>query len=234
MSVPDPSDPRGISLLSERFPGTHAERVAVPRSNLVPKPANVSFVDAACLPTAWLTAYHMLVANGRVGEAEAVLVQGAGGGVATAAVVLAVAFGKRVYATSRDPAKRERIEALGATAFEPGARLPERVGVVIETVGAATFDHSLKCAQPFGRIVVSGATTGHLATVDLRRVFALQLQILGSTMGTIDELRALVELVSGGVRPVVDEVFAFSDARLAFEKLHRGNVFGKIVLDQTR
>jgi NADPH:quinone reductase-like Zn-dependent oxidoreductase len=232
--VPDAADPRGISLLSERFPGTIAERVAVPRTNLVPKPANVSFVDAACLPTAWLTAYHMLVASGRVGEAEAVLVQGAGGGVATAAVVLAVALGKRVYATSRDPRKRERVEALGATAFEPGARLPERVGVVIETVGAATFDHSLKCAQPFGRIVVSGATAGYLATVDLRRIFALQLQILGSTMGSIDEFRALVDLVATGVRPVVDEVVPFTDVRSAFEKLHRGDVFGKIVLDHSR
>ena len=105
-------------------------------------------------------------------------------GVATAAVVLAVALGKRVYATSRDPGKRERIAALGATAVEPGARLPERVDVVIETVGAATFDHSLKCATPGARIVVSGATPGTRPTVNLRRVFAMQLEILGSSMGT--------------------------------------------------
>jgi NADPH:quinone reductase-like Zn-dependent oxidoreductase len=232
--VPDKADPRGYSLLSERHPGTHAERVAVPRANLIPKPANVSFVDAACLPTAWLTAYHMLVARGRAGEAEAVLVQGAGGGVATAAVVLAAAMGKRVYATSRDPGKRERIAALGATALEPGARLPERVGVVIETVGAATFDHSLKCAAPFGRVVVAGSTAGHLATVDLRRVFALQLEILGSTMGTAAELAALVEMLDRGLRPVVDEVFPFSDVRAAFEKLAAGSTFGKLVLDHTR
>ena len=230
----DPADPRGFSLLSERYPGTLADLVAVPRANLVPKPANVSFVDAACLPTAWLTAYHMLVERGGVRDAQAVLVQGAGGGVATAAVVLALHLGKRVYATSRDPAKRERIAALGATALEPGARLPERVGVVIETVGAATFDHSLKCAAPWGRIVVSGATAGNLATVDLRRVFAMQLSIVGSSMGTPDELRELVNLLAEGVRPVVDEVFAFSDVRSAFEKLARGSVFGKIVLDHTR
>src|SRR5919107_4573247 len=117
--VPDPGDPRGLSLLSERFPGTLADRVAVPRENLIPKPAGLSFADAACLPTAWLTAYTMLTNRGRVDEAEAVLVQGAGGGVATAAVVLAVAMGKRVYATSRDPAKRERIAKLGAVAVEP-------------------------------------------------------------------------------------------------------------------
>src|SRR5436190_563065 len=95
---------------------------------------------------------------------------------------------------TRDAGKRERIAALGATALEPGARLPERVGVVIETVGAATFDHSLKCAAPGARIVVSGSTAGHLATVDLRRVFAMQLEILGSSMGTPDELAALVDL----------------------------------------
>jgi NADPH:quinone reductase-like Zn-dependent oxidoreductase len=206
----------------------------VPRENLIPKPANVSLVDAACLPTAWLTAYHMLVARGRVGEVEAVLVQGAGGGVATAAVVLAAHLGKRVYATSRDPDKRERIAALGATALEPGARLPERVGLVIETVGVPTFDHSLKCAGPGGRIVVSGSTAGHLATVDLRRVFSMHLEILGSSMGTSAELAALLDLLDQGMRPVVDEVFAFSDVRRAFEKLAGGHVFGKIVLDHTR
>ena len=230
----DHGDPRGFSMLSESYPGTLAERVAVPRGNLIPKPSNVSFVDAACLPTAWLTAYRMLTTRGRVADAEAVLVQGAGGGVATAAVVLAVALGKRVYATSREPAKRERIAALGATALEPGSRLPERVGVVIETVGAATFDHSLKCAAPGARIVVSGTTSGHLATVDLRRVFALQIEILGSSMGTPDELRALLDLLASGVRPVVDTVLGFSQVREAFEKLDSGDVFGKIVLDHTR
>lgn len=232
--VADPTDPRGMSILSERYQGTLAERLIVPRVNLVPKPAAVSFVDAACLPTAWLTAYRMLTAKGRVASADAVLVQGAGGGVATAAVVLALGLGKRVYATSRDAAKRERIAALGATALEPGARLPERVGVVIETVGAATFDHSLKCAAPGGRIVVSGTTAGHLATVDLRRVFALQLEIVGTSMGTIEELTALVDLLASGIKPIVDTVLGFSEVRSAFERLRAGDVFGKIVLDHTR
>jgi NADPH:quinone reductase-like Zn-dependent oxidoreductase len=225
---------KGYSILSEVFPGTLAERVAVPRTNLIPKPASVSFTDAACLPTAWLTAYRMLRAKGRVDEAEAVLVQGAGGGVATAAVVLAVALGKRVYATSRDPGKRERIAALGATAVEPGTRLPERVGVVIETVGAATFDHSMKSAEPGARIVVSGATGGHLATVDIRRIFAMQLEILGTSMGTSQELVELVELLATGVKPVIDTVLGFSEVRTAFEKLYAGDVFGKVVLDHTR
>jgi NADPH:quinone reductase-like Zn-dependent oxidoreductase len=230
----DPADPRGYSLLSERLPGTIADTVDVPRANLVAKPSGMSFTDAACLPTAWLTAYRMLTGPGRVADAGAVLVQGAGGGVATAAVVLASALGKRVYATSRDAAKRDRIAALGATALEPGARLPERVDVVIETVGEATFEHSMKCAAPGGRIVVCGATSGHLATVDLRRVFAMQLQIVGSSMGTPDDFRALLDLCAErGVRPVVDSTFGFSQAADAFARLHSGDVFGKVVLDHS-
>ncbi|WP_434741574.1 zinc-binding dehydrogenase [Micromonospora sp. SH-82] len=232
--IVDPGDPRGVSILSENFPGTFAERVAVPRSNLLALPAGVSATDAACLPTAWLTAWRMLTTKGRVDEADAVLVQGAGGGVATAAVALCVAMGKRVYATSRDAAKRDRIAESGATAVQPGARLPERVDVVIETVGAATFDHSLKAAAPMARIVVSGATSGHLPTIDLRRVFAMQLEILGTSMGTPDDLRDLLAFCADrGVRPVVDSVLPFDRIEEAFARMHTGKVFGKIVLDHT-
>ncbi|WP_067508008.1 zinc-binding dehydrogenase [Actinoplanes sp. TFC3] len=230
--IEDQQDPRGFSLLSERWPGTLAERVAVPAANLLPKPAGISFLDAACLPTAWLTAYRMLTTQGRVSEADAVLVQGAGGGVATAAVVLAVAMGKRVYATSRDPQKRDRIAALGATAVEPGARLPERVGVVIESVGAPTFEHSLKCAAPNARIVVCGATGGPFPKVDLRRVFMMQLHILGSTMGTAAELAALLDFcVEHEVRPVIDSTYGFSAVADAFARLNSGEVFGKVAVD---
>ncbi|BEL11523.1 zinc-binding dehydrogenase [Actinoplanes sichuanensis] len=230
--VEDKADPRGFSLFSERHPGTLAERLAAPRENLIPKPAGVSFAEAACLPTAWLTAYHMLVTRGRVAEAGAVLVQGAGGGVATAAVALAVGLGKRVYATSRDPGKRERIAELGATAVEPGARLPERVDLVIESVGAATFDHSMKCSAPGARIVVCGATAGHRAEIDLRRVFAMQLEILGSSMGTPDELAGLLELVaSGKARPVIDSTYRLAEADQAFARLAGGDIFGKIVIE---
>ncbi|PTA43495.1 Zn-dependent oxidoreductase [Micromonospora sp. RP3T] len=232
--VPTPGDPRGVSILSEHFPGTFAELVAVPRMNLLPLPDGLAATDAACLPTAWLTAWRMLTTKGRVADGESVLVQGAGGGVATAAVALAVALGKRVYATSRDAAKRERITALGATALEPGARLPERVDVVIETVGAATFDHSLKSAAPMARIVVSGATAGHEPAVNLRRVFAMQLEILGTSMGTPDELTELLAFCAEhGVRPVVDRVVPFSDISDAFARLHSGEVFGKVVVDHT-
>ncbi|MEV6349880.1 zinc-binding dehydrogenase [Actinoplanes sp. NPDC051851] len=230
--VEDRADPRGYSLFSERHPGTLAERIAAPAGNLIPIPDGVSFAEAAALPTAWLTAYHMLVTRGRAAEASSVLVQGAGGGVATAAIALAAALGLRVYATSRDPGKRDRAAELGAVAVEPGARLPERVDVVIESVGAATFDHSMKCSAPGARIVVCGATAGHRADVDLRRVFAMQLEILGSSMGTPAELAALLDLVaSGRVRPVIDSTYPFAEIPAAFRRLASGDVFGKVVIE---
>jgi NADPH:quinone reductase-like Zn-dependent oxidoreductase len=219
-------------LPSEQQPGLMSDVVAVPRRNLVPKPAGMSWEAAACLPTAWLTAYRMLTTRGRLPEGGAVLVQGAGGGVATAAVVLAAALGARVYATSRDAAKRDRVAGLGATALEPGARLPERVDVVIETVGAATIDHSIKSTRPGGRIVTSGSTSGHLATVDLRRIFFLQQELVGSTMGTRDELVAMIDLMTTRkIDPIIDQVYGFGQARAAFERLARGDGFGKIVLN---
>jgi NADPH:quinone reductase-like Zn-dependent oxidoreductase len=223
------------SLLSERWPGTFAERVRVPARNLVRKPPELSYAEAACLPTAWLTAYRMLTTRGRLPDGGSVLVQGAGGGVATAAVVLGTALGARVYATSRDPAKRDRVTELGGHAVEPGGRLPERVDVVVETVGESTFAHSLKCARPGARIVVCGATSGHLPPVDLRRVFFLQLEILGSTMGTRDELTDLLRLCAErGIRPVIDSEYGLSEAADAFARLQSGRSFGKIVLDHTR
>ena len=232
--APPPGDPRDWSLLSEYHPGTMAEQVAVPVDNLVALPPVLTFAEAACLPTAWLTAYHMLVARGRLESDSAVLIQGAGGGVATAATVLAVALGARVYVTSRDPAKLERVAELGATPVSSGGRLPERVDVVIETVGAATIEHSLKCTRPGGRIVVSGATSGHLAQIDLRRLFAFRVEILGSTMGSPADLRDLLDLcVARGVRPVVDSTHGLADASVAFDKLASGSAFGKLVLDHT-
>jgi len=219
------------TLLSELHPGTLAERVAVPRRNLIAKPAGLSFAEAACLPTAWLTAYRMLTTRGELPDGGTVLVQGAGGGVATAAVVLARAMGATVYATSRDAAKRERATGLGAVALATGARLPERVDVVLETVGEATFDHSMKCLKPGGRLVVSGATSGHQVTMDLRRLFFLQTVLIGSTMGTRDELAALVELCAEkALRPLIDSEYALAGARDAFARLAGGQAFGKVVL----
>ena len=137
------------SLLSERYDGTLADLVSVPRRNLVPKPAALSFEEAACLPTAWLTAYRMLFTQSGVQPGGTVLVQGAGGGVSTALVAIGRATGYRMWVTGRDEAKRARAVELGADqAFESGARLPERVDAVMETVGAATWEHSVKALRP--------------------------------------------------------------------------------------
>jgi NADPH:quinone reductase-like Zn-dependent oxidoreductase len=220
------------TLLSEKHPGTLAEHVAVPARNVVPKPATLSWEEAACLPTAWLTAYRMLFTMSGLQPGGRVLVQGAGGGVSTALVALARAAGYVVYVTSRDPAKRERALGIGAhAALEPGARLPERVDAVMETVGAATWDHSLKALEPGGTVVVAGATSGAEPPADLRRVFFRQLRIVGSTMGTRAELVRLLRFLDAtGVRPFVDSVRPLADARAAFERLDKGDSFGKLVL----
>src|SRR6478752_2470192 len=224
-------DPRR-SLLSEVHDGTLADTIVVPRRNVVPKPAELTFEDAACMGTAWLTAYRMLFSRSGVQPGGSVLVQGAGGGVATAAIVLGRAAGFRVYATSRTESKRQRALELGATAvLEPGARLPERVDAVIETVGEATWSHSLKSLRPGGRIVVAGSTSGPAPSAELQRVFFTQLQVIGSTMGTRGELVKLLDLcATTGIRPVIDRVQPMTEARDAFAALERGEVFGKIVL----
>jgi NADPH:quinone reductase-like Zn-dependent oxidoreductase len=219
------------TLLSEHYPGALAERVAVPRRNLVPKPAALSFEEASCLPTAWLTAYRMLFVRAGVAPGQTVLVQGAGGGVASAAIVLGRHAGLRVWVTSRDDAKREGALELGAhAAFEPGARLPERVDAVIETVGEATWKHSLRAVRQGGTIVVSGATSGAEPSAELRRVYFLQLRVIGSTMGTRDELAQLARLCEvSGIRPQIDRVLPLAEARAGFEAMAAGDLFGKIV-----
>jgi NADPH:quinone reductase-like Zn-dependent oxidoreductase len=220
------------SLLSERYQGTFADKVAVPRRNVVPKPASLSFEEAACLPTAWLTAYRMLFTRGQLRAGETVLIQGAGGGVATAAIVLGRAAGLRVLVTSRDEAKRARALELGAhEAFESGARLPVKVDAVIETVGRATWSHSIRALRPGGRIVTSGTTSGpNLDDAELTRIFFLQLSVIGSTMGTREELAGLVSMLDAtGARPLVDRTIPMTEARDGFAAMLGGEQFGKIV-----
>ncbi|WP_201467310.1 zinc-binding dehydrogenase [Janibacter melonis] len=225
-------DPRR-SLLSERHQGTFADTVVVPRRNLLPKPADLTFEEAACLPTAWLTAYRMLFTRGELRPGQSVLVQGVGGGVATALVVLGHAAGLRVLATSRDEAKRARALELGADAvFESGERLPEKVDAVMETVGRATWSHSIRSLRPGGTLVVSGTTSGpQLDDAELTRIFFLQLRVVGSTMGTLQELRDLTALLAvSGARPVIHDVVPVERARDAFAEMERGDMVGKLVL----
>ncbi|MDD2859124.1 MAG: zinc-binding dehydrogenase [Candidatus Nanopelagicales bacterium] len=220
------------SLLSEVYPGALAAQVRVPARNLIDKPAELTWEEAACLPTAWLTAYRMLVTKSGAKPGDLVLVQGAAGGVASAAIVLAKALGLRVWATSRDEAKREWARSLGADeVFESGARLPGKVDAVIDSVGEATWSHSLRALRPGGAIITCGATSGGGANADLNRVFFLQLRIEGSTMGTAEELKGLVALlVQSGARPVIDRVLPMEQAAAGLAAMHAGELRGKIVL----
>ncbi|MDO5741006.1 MAG: zinc-binding dehydrogenase [Ornithinimicrobium sp.] len=223
-------DPRR-SLLSELHQGTLAEQVTVPDGHWVAKPEHLSAVEAAALSTTWLTAYRMLFGKADVRPGDTVLVQGAGGGVATALIQLGAAAGLTVWVTSRDEAKAQRALALGASdAFESGARLPRRVDAVLESVGAATWSHSVNALRPGGTIVICGATSGDAPTkAELTKVFFKQLRVVGSTMGTLQELSALCAFVSvASLRPQIDSIFPLAQATAALTKLASGDVVGKI------
>lgn len=224
-------DPRR-TLLSERYPGTFAPEVWVPAANLVPKDPALSWAEAACLPTAYLTAYRMLFGAAALRPGQRVLVQGTGGGVASAAIVLARAAGLRVWAAGRDEARRARALEIGAHGVvEAGGRLPEQVDAVVDTVGAATWGHSLRALVPGGVLAVAGATSGDAPPAELRRVFFRSLRIHGVTMGTRAELAAVQSfLVASGARPVVDAVLPVEQAADALARLAEGRAYGKVVL----
>ena len=227
----DTLDPKR-SLLSEKHQGTFADKVIVPTRNVVAKPAGLSFAEAACLPTAWLTAYRMLFTQSGLKQGDTVLIQGAGGGVATAAITLARAAGFRVYATSRDEDKRAKAIEIGAhEAFESGARLPAKVDAVIETVGAATWSHSVRSMRPGGTIVIAGATSGDAPPAELTRIFFQQMRVHGSTMGTRDELHALAQFMDvQGIKPLIDREIPMDNVAEGLQAVIDGSVFGKIVL----
>ena len=225
-------DPRR-TLLSELHDGTLAEQVAVPAANVVAKPEGMPWETAACLSTAWLTAYRMLFTNSGVQPGGTVLVQGAGGGVATALVQLGSVAGYRMWVTSRDEAKGARAVELGADrAFESGARLPDKVDAVMETVGAATWTHSINCLRPGGTVVICGATSGDAPPkAELTKIYFRQLRVIGSTMGNRTELERLARFVADrGIQPVVDSVHSLADARAGFTRIVDGEVFGKVVI----
>jgi NADPH:quinone reductase-like Zn-dependent oxidoreductase len=223
----------GRTLLSEKHQGSLAEYVIVPSGNVVPKPADLTWAEAACLSTAWLTAYRMLFTQAALRPGQSVLVQGASGGVATACIAMARAAGMRVYATARTEAKQAAALELGAhQAFPSGARLPERVDAVMETVGEATWSHSLKSLKQGGKVVVCGATSGANPPADLNRVFFLQLQVLGSTMGTKDELARMISFLhTTGVRPLIDRTIPLDAAGEGLAAIAAGDLVGKIVLE---
>ena len=222
------------SLLSERYPGTFATHVWVPPANLVDKPPELSFAEAACLPTAWLTAYRMLFSQSGVRPGDTVLIQGAGGGVATALITLGRQAGMRVWVTSRDEARGARAVSLVAhQAFPAGARLPERVDAVMESIGAATWSHSINVLKPGGTLVICGATSGdNPPKAELTKIFFKPLRVIGSVMGTREELISLVRmLVATGVRPYIDRSLPLADAAAGFAVMIAGDHFGKIIFE---
>ncbi|WP_034270454.1 zinc-binding dehydrogenase [Haloechinothrix halophila] len=219
------------TLLTEKYQGTFADKVVVPKRNAIPKPAEMSFSEGAIMGTAWLTAYRMLFVKSGLRPGQTMLVQGASGGVSTALVQLGRAAGMRVWVTGRSDAKRDLAKQLGAhEAFEPGTRLPERVDAVFETVGKATWSHSMKSLKPGGIIVVSGSTSGPDPSADLQRLFFLQLRVVGSTMGTRDELASLLEFVRlAGIRPQIGTELPLSEAKEGFHTMLEGDTAGKTV-----
>src|SRR6476661_6727054 len=227
-------DPRR-ALLTERLQGTFADVVVVPARNVLPRPAGLTAAQSAVMGTAWLTAYRMLFVKSGLRPGQTMLVQGASGGVSTALVQLGRAAGTRVWVTGRTEAKRALAQSLGAhQAFEPGARLPERVDAVFETVGKATWSHSAKSLKPGGIIVCSGATSGDAERAELQRLFFLQLRMVGSTMGTRDELRDLMSFLDiTGLRPQIGAVLPMSDAESGFKAMLDGDTAGKIDFTRT-
>jgi len=219
------------SLLTEKYQGTFADTVVVPARNVLTKPKSLSFPEAACMGTAWLTAYRMLFSRSGLRPGQTMLVQGASGGVSTALVALGKAAGMRVWVTGRTEEKRALAVSLGADdAFETGARLPERVDAVFETVGKATWGHSMKSLKPGGTIVVSGSTSGPDANADLQRLFFMQIRVIGSMMGNRDELADLLAFCDiKGLRPTIGTELPMTEAKDGFKHMLAGETAGKIV-----
>ena len=220
------------TLLTEKHQGSFADYVVVPARNALPKPPGLTFAEAACMGTAWLTAYRMLFVKSGLRPGQTMLVQGASGGVSTALIVLGRAAGLRVWVAGRTEDKRALATSLGAhEVFESGARLPEKVDGVFETVGKATWSHSMRALRPGGVIVVSGSTSGPDPSADLQRLFFLQLTVVGSTMGTRDELADLLRFCDiAGIKPTIGAELPMTEARTALESMLAGETAGKIVL----
>ncbi len=219
------------TMLTEKHQGSFAETVVVPRRNAIPRPEGLSAVQGSVMGTAWLTAYRMLFTKSGLQPGQTMLVQGASGGVSTALVQLGRAAGMRVWVTGRTDEKRAVAEKLGAHAtFATGERLPGKVDAVFETVGDATWAHSMRALKPGGVIVVSGATSGANPGADLQRLFFLQMRVIGSTMGTRDELANLLEFVANaGIAPEIGLELPMERAEDGFRAMLAGDTAGKIV-----
>lgn len=221
----------GFMIYGEHCWGGHATFAVAPERNIVAKPADRSWEEAAAYPLAYLTAYRML-RRGRLGAGQTLLVVGIGSGVSTAALAIGRAMGARVVVTSRSEAKREQALAMGAeAAFDSGdARWPVQADVVVESVGPATWEQSVRSLKAGGRLVVCGGTSGPKVELNLPRLFFKQFEIIGSTMGSYPEFAEVTRLVDQGLPVHVDSVYDLTDYQTALERLEHGEQLGKLVL----
>jgi NADPH:quinone reductase-like Zn-dependent oxidoreductase len=234
---------REFTALGNAVDGGDCELMAVPAANVIPIPDELDFNHAASVPLVFLTAWHMLVGRAGVRPGQTVLVLGAGSGVGIAAIQIAKLFHCRVITTAGDQTKLEKARALGADfgidhytqrISEEVRKITNKEGVdiVVEHVGAATWDESLKSLKSSGTLVICGATTGPEVKIDLRHLFARQLTLLGSYMGTMGELHEVLSHVfAGRLKPVVDRAFPLQELRAAHEYLEKSQMFGKIVVN---
>jgi len=232
-----------FTVLGNGVDGGNCELIAVPAANVIPIPDSLDFNQAASVPLVFLTAWHMLVGRAGVRPGQTVLVLGASSGVGIAAIQIAKLFHCRVITTAGDQTKLEKARALGADfginhyqqkISEEVRKITNKEGVdiVIEHVGAATWDESLKSLKTGGTLVTCGATTGSNVGVELRHLFSRQLSLLGSYMGTMGELHeVLAHVFAGRLKPVVDRVFPLKDIRAAHEYLEKSQMFGKLVVN---
>lgn len=230
--------PSGFEILGAPTHGTFAEKILIPSDNVEPKPTHLSWAEAGVLPLAALTAYRALFTRGKVQSGEHVLVPGIGSGVATFVLLMAKAAGARVTVTSRSAAKRERALELGAdTAIDSSIEWKQQLNgdqadLIIDSVGPATFDQCLKQLRPGGRLVNFGETSGKTVEIPLRPFFFGQLNFLGTTMGSSEEFREMLQFVNDHqIRPVMDHTYPLSEAVEAFQRMEEGKQFGKIGLE---
>ncbi|WP_227394806.1 zinc-binding dehydrogenase [Jeotgalibacillus aurantiacus] len=227
--------PEGFEIVGLPFHGTFAESIVVPAENAVKKPAHLSWEEAGVLALAGLTAYRALFTRGQLKEGMNVLIPGIGSGVATFLLQFAKAAGATVYVTSRSQEKRQKALELGADhTLDSGSDWDGELGglkmdLVIECVGAATFNKSLKQLKKGGTIVTFGASAGDEVTINLRELFYGQQNLLGSTMGSAEELDQMIAFIEEhGIKPVMDQVYSLNEFKAAFERIDKAEQLGKI------
>src|ERR1700736_4075677 len=235
---------REFTVLGNGVDGGNCELIAAPAANVIPIPDSLDFNQAASVPLVFVTAWHMLVGRAGIRPGQTVLVLGASSGVGIAAIQIAKLFHCRVITTAGDEKKLEKARVLGADyginhyqqkISQEVRKITDKEGVdiVVEHVGAATWDESVKSLKTGGTLVTCGATTGPTVGIDLRHLFARQLRLLGSYMGTMGELHeVLAHVFAGRLNPVGDRVFPLSEIRAAHEYLEKSQMFGKIVVNR--